>query len=260
MDFYYISLKSFFPRAPSYPVLDCFAWSQHCTFLGSMTSAAWEGSRLHVGSWARDLHEPESPGSWLCFSVVKFMLFSLPTCGFPQHLKALLLKLVCRFKNYWDGRKERLMMSKQMATAVKKCHISLGSHAKNDQILLPWESDGCHFETKPPGILLHYEACWRVSYLFNASQPEEAPQTLPLWETTEEKLEFHSILPYKKSKPNVFIESGFIDVLEGFIKNTKLSTDFKEVTQSPRYPLNPGKATSYKTMYLQWYEEETIQK
>lgn len=70
------------------------------------------------------------------------------------------------------------MMSKQMATAIKKCLISLGSYAKNDQILLPWESDGCHFETEPPGTLLHYEACSKVSYLFNITQPEEAPQTL----------------------------------------------------------------------------------
>lgn len=79
-------------------------------------------------------------------------------------------------------------MSKQMATAIKKCHISLGSYVKNDQILLPWESDGCHFETEPPGTLLRYEAYSKVSYLFNTRQPEEALQTLSLWKITEEKL------------------------------------------------------------------------
>lgn len=79
------------------------------------------------------------------------------------------------------------MMNKEMATAVKKCHISLGSYAKNDQILLPWESDGCHFEPEPPGTLLYYEAYSRVSYLFNTTRRKEAQQTLSLLEITEKK-------------------------------------------------------------------------
>lgn len=97
-----------------------------------------------------------------------------------------------------------------MATAVNKCHSSLGSYAKNGQILLPWESDGCHFETEPPGTLLHYEAYSKVSYLFNTTQPEEAPQILSPWEITEEKLEFYSVL------------SDFIEILGGFTQNTMI--------------------------------------
>lgn len=79
----------------------------------------------------------------------------------------------------------------------KKCHLSSESYAKNDQILLPCESDGCRFETEPPGTPLHYKAYSKVSFLFKTTQPEGAPQTFSLWEATEEKLEFHSILPYK---------------------------------------------------------------
>lgn len=45
-----------------------------------------------------------------------------------------------------------------MTNTVKKCHISLGRCAKDDQILLPWESDVCHFENEPPGTMLHSKA------------------------------------------------------------------------------------------------------
>lgn len=65
------------------------------------------------------------------------------------------------------------MRSKQRAAAIKTCHISLGSYAKNDQILLPWESDGCHFETELPERMLHSEEYSKSFYLLNTEQPKE---------------------------------------------------------------------------------------
>lgn len=65
-------------------------------------------------------------------------------------------------------------MRKQTATAIKTCNISLGSYAKSDQVLLPWESDGCHFETELPRTLFHTEAQSKGFYLLNTEQPKEA--------------------------------------------------------------------------------------
>lgn len=58
------------------------------------------------------------------------------------------------------------------------CHQNtphfLGSYAKNYQILLLWEGNGCHFETELPGTLLQSEAYLRQGfYLLNTEKPKE---------------------------------------------------------------------------------------
>lgn len=89
----------------------------------------------------------------------------------------------------------------------------------------PWKSDGCHIETEPPGTLLHYEAYSIVSHFFNTTQAKEAPLSFSPWEITAEKMEFHGILLYKNENK--------IYLFNLILKNTKFSTDFRGVKESP---------------------------
>lgn len=126
-----------------------------------------------------------------------------------------------------------------MAAAIKTHHIFLGSYAKNYQILLLWEGNGCHFESELPGTLLQSEAYSESFYLLNTEEPME-----PL--TLQEKTRKSRFLQYThllKQKSNIVIESEFAGILGGFTQNPKPSTDFREVTKSQWYPLNPRKTT-----------------
>lgn len=95
----------------------------------------------------------------------------------------------------------------------------------------PWKSDGCHIETEPPGTLLHYEAYSIDSHLFNTTQAK-VPLSFSPWEITAEKMEFHGILLYKNEN-KIYLFNLILKNFEGCTKNTKFSTDFRRVKESP---------------------------
>lgn len=195
MDSYYISLHTFFHRILSYPVLDSHG---HCTtpLKGWAHLLPGKGSLQHTSSWARTPCKPKSPHTPAAFAHVcrafksfpslwyDLCFFSLPV-DFHATSRHMCWNWPASSKTIWVERRKVWWWANRWQLSSKNKHISSGSYAENDQILMTWESEGWHFETQPPHNLLYYNAYSKVSYLFNKTQPEEPPQTLSPWEITE---------------------------------------------------------------------------